>query len=202
MNPNQETDAERIGRFQDAVLGTFKCSTTFIARKECDLMPHPKGDAYTFGLKGPVREYPEAKKCYVWDAREFKPSAANEIVIVFDVQVLSDPEQLPFDAVSAWLSDSLVKDRDIYAKSEKWTKDELHKMSVWFNLPDGTESGGHFFVRESADGKIAVRIFQEGNKEVAGRNWLINNSLFPLTAAQIEAIQKPDTRAAYFTVRL
>ena len=175
---------------------TFKCEASFTGYKDCDLMD-AKGVAYSFVLNGKPNKYPEATKCYVWDSKDFKPDADNEIIIVFDVQVTSDPEQLPFDAVWAWLSCSLILDPDIFIKSQTWSKDDLHKESIWYHLTDGTESGGRFFVREGEDGKIAVRI----KKAVAGDSEYVNVS-FPLTKAQVERITKPARRADFFTVQL
>src|SRR5579862_7080750 len=152
-----ENELQKISRFQDAIFERCNCGASLIGQVDCDLTV-AKGVAYSFALNGKAINYPEATKCHVWDSREFKPGVDNKIIVVFDVQVTSDPEQLPFDAVWAWLSYSLVTEPDVYIKSKRWSKDDLHKESVWYYLADGTESGGRFFVRERADGRIAVRI--------------------------------------------
>ena len=191
-----ENELQKISRFQNAIFETCNCGAGFIGHEDCDLT-FAKGIAYSFVLKGKPIKYPEARKCYVWDSKDFKPGVDNKIIVVFDVQVTSDPEQLPFNAVWAWVSYSLVTEADIYIKSKNWSKDDLHKESVWYYLADGTESAGRFFVRERADGKIAVRI----KKAVAENSEYVNAS-FPLTKAQVERIMKPGQRDDSFTVQL
>ena len=191
-----ENELQKISRFQNAIFEECNCGASFIGHEHCDLTV-AKGVAYSFVLKGKPTKYPEARKCYVWDSKDFKPDADNKIIVVFDVQVTSDPEQLPFDAVWAWLSYSLVAEADIYIKSKRWSKDDLHKESVWYYLADGTESGGRFFVRERADGRIAVRV----KKAVAGNSEYVSVS-FPLTKPQVERIIKPGQRDDFFTVQL
>jgi hypothetical protein len=191
-----ENEIQKISRFQNAIFEACNCGASFTGHADCDLTV-AKGVAYSFALEGKSIKYPEARNCHVWDSTEFKPGADNKIIVVFDVQVTSDPEQLPFDAVWAWLSYSLVTEPDIYVKSKRWSKDDLHKESVWYYLADGTESGGRFFVRKRADGKIAVRI----NKAAAGSSENVNIS-FPLTKAQVERIIKSAPRDDFFTVQL
>jgi hypothetical protein len=191
-----ENELQKISRFQDAIFETSHCGASFIGHEDCDLTV-AKGVAYSFVLKGKPTNYPEARKCHVWDSKDFKPEVDNKIIVVFDIQVTSDAERLPFDAVWAWLSYSLVTEPDIYVKSKKWSKDDLHKESVWYYLADGTESDGRFFVRERADGRIAVRI----KKAVAGSSESVNVS-FPLTKAQVDRIIKPGQRDDFFTVQL
>ncbi len=191
-----ENEPQKISRFQDAIFEACHCEASFISHEDCDLTV-AKGIAYSFELNGKSIKYPEARKCHVWDSKEFKPGADNQIVVVFDVQVTSDPEQLPFDAVWAWMSYSLVTEPDIYVKTKRWSKDALHKGSVSYYSADGTGSGGRFFVRERGDGKIAVRI----KKAVAGASENVNLS-FPLTKAQVERITRPAQRDEFFTVQL
>jgi hypothetical protein len=190
-----ENEPQKISRFQSAIFEVCNCGASLIGHKDCDLTV-AKGVAYSFVLQGKPINYPGARNCHVWDSKDFKPGVDNKIIVVFDVQVASDPEQLPFDAVWAWMSYTLVTEADIYVKSKKWSKEDLHKESVWYYLADGTESGGRFFVRDRPDGKIAVRI----KKTVAGGSDHVNFS-FPLTRAQVERIMKPQ-RDDFFTVQL
>jgi len=191
-----ENELQKISRFQNAIFEACNCGASLIGHENCDLTI-AKGLAYSFVLKGKPIKYPEAAKCYVWDSRDFRPGVDDKIIVVFDVQVTSDSEQLPFDAVWAWLSYSLVTEPDIYVRSKVWSKGALHKESVRYHLADGTESGGRFFVRERSDGKIAVRI----NKVGAGSSEHVNFS-FPLTKAQVGRIMKPAQRDHLFTVQL
>ena len=191
-----ENDLQKTSRFLNAIFEASSCGASLISHEDCDLTV-ARGVAYSFVLKGKPNKYPEARKCYVWDSKEFKPGTDNKIIVVFDVQVTSDAEQLPFNAVWAWLSYSLVTEPDIYIKSKRWSKDDLHKESVWYYLADGTESGGRFFVRERADGKISVRI----KKAMAGSSEYVNIS-FPLTKAQVERIKKPAQMDDFFTLQL
>ncbi len=191
-----ENELQKISRFQNAILETYNCQSSFISHEDCDLTV-ARGTAYSFALKGKPVKHPEAARCYAWDSKDFKPGVDNEIIVVFDTQVTSDAEQLPFDAVWAWWSSSLILDPDIFVKSQTWSKDDLHKESIWYHLTDGTESGGRFFVREGDDGKIAVRI----KKAVPGSSEYVNVS-FPLTKAQVERIIRPARRADFFTVQL
>jgi hypothetical protein len=189
-------EPQKLSRFQDAIIEACHCGANLICHEDCDLTV-ARGLVYSFVLTGKPTKFPEARKCYVWDSKDFRPGVDDKVIVVFDVQVASDPEQLPFDAVWAWLSYSLVTEPDIYVKSKSWSKDDLHKESVWYHLADGTQSGGRFFVRDRADGKIAVRI----KKTVAGGSEHVNFS-FPLTRAQVERIMKPAQRDDFFTVQL
>jgi hypothetical protein len=89
---------------------------------------------------------------------------------ILDAQVLEDDlMQLPRMADWSWRTDSLVKDQDIYLKSEKWSKEQLHKNPVEFGFE---KSVGHFFVRQRPDGKISVRIMSRIYVEIDGkRDW-------------------------------
>jgi hypothetical protein len=146
-----------------------------------DLSKHPK-------------EHPEANQCCVWDGKDFKPGE-NEVVTVLDVQVTSDPKDLPFWAVWTWWTESLVDDRlDNYVESKeskKWTKAqllELHNERVEFGL---NKTAGNFFVRERADGKVSVRIVWDvtPNLKVRTKDWTHNS--IPLGQSAIERIERP-----------
>jgi hypothetical protein len=150
----------RIERL-NAIRQKCNCNANYIREADCELSPYGRGTVSIFELSGRLKQYPEAKQCFVWDSEDFK-QGENELTIVFDVQVISDAKDLPRLAVWAWLTDTLVKDADIYVKSEKWTN-QLHRFPVRFGPHD---EFGSFFVRERADGKIAVRIIQQILKEL------------------------------------
>jgi hypothetical protein len=191
-----ETEHQKISRFQKAIFEACHCGSTLIGHEDCDLTV-ARGLAYSFALTGKPDKYPGATKCFVWDSKDFRPGVNDKVIVIFDVQVTSDPEQMPFDAVWAWLSYSLVTEPDVYVKSKKWSKEELHQKSVRYRRPDGKESDGCFFARKKVDGKIAVRI----KTVVAGSSEHVNFS-FPLTRAQVERILKPAQGDDFFTVQL
>lgn len=199
--PEQESDRERNIRFGNAIRDKFKCRATFRDAKCCDLSPFAKGVAFTFDLTSQPEKYPDAKRCFVWDSKNFKPGEVNSEVVVLDVQVTSDPDELPFDAVWAWLTDSLVKNTDIYVKSEKWSKGQLHGEQVEFRILPGERKLGRFFVRERVDGMIAVRVVEEGECRLNGRREKIDVS-FCLTPSQVERIESPFSNTSYFRLTL
>jgi hypothetical protein len=177
---------DRLDRFKDAIRQKWNCDTNYIREADCDLSPFVKGMVSAFVLLGQLKQYPEAKQCFVWDSKDFR-QGDNEVIIVFDVQVISDAKDLPRLAVWAWLTDTLIKDPDIYVESKKWTKDQLHRFRVGFG--PHFEITRRFFVRERADGKIAVRIVKPIQKELNGKRDDADTSVFCLTQSDVERIE-------------
>jgi hypothetical protein len=200
--PEPESDRERNIRFKNAISDKFKCTAICkdVRGVSCDLRSFAKGDVLEFDLS-PPKEYPDAKKCFVWDSKNFKPDDSNSVVMVLDVQVTSDPNELPYDAVWAWLSGSLVKDPDIYVKSEKWSKEKLHGEQVEFRtLPDPYKCG-RFFVRERSDKSISVRIVEQGEICLNNKTELVDVSSC-LTLPQVEKIEPRPPGVGYFSLSL
>jgi len=146
---------------------------------------------------GKLKQYPEAKHCFVWDSNDFR-LGGSEVITVLDVQVSYDANDLPRLAVWAWLTDTLVKGTDIYVESKKWTKDQLHDNPVRFGYD--LKSAGSFFVRERADGKIAVRIVEKIVKELNGKRDFAHTS-FCLTQSDVESIEPPPPGSNLFMLR-
>jgi len=186
----QESPQERNIRFQGVIRRTWKCGSIY--KEDClgDIPPFAEGYLSKYELTGGPKEHPEARQCFVWDGKKFKDDN-NDVPAVLDVQVLEDnPRDLPRMVVWAWFTDSLIKDADIYVKSEKWSKDqihEMHKAPVQFGVERRL---GKFFVRERADGGIAVRIFSEKLIDLNGRKEYIFPS-FSLSLPAIERIEPP-----------
>lgn len=113
---------------------------------------------------------------------------ANDVIMVLDVQVAKDAKELPFTAVWGWLTDSLVKDPDLYVTSQKWSKAQIHGGRVNFGSPVRGYEAGKFFVRERTDGKISVRVVKEVIAELNGKKDYIEPS-FCLALNEIERIE-------------
>lgn len=200
-NSLQESNRGRIEQYQDAIRRHWGVGGNFKNEQFVDLSPHGQGWVSAFDLIGSPKQHTGAKQCFVWEGKDFQKDE-KEAVTILDVQVASDSDKLPLMAVFAWLFDFLIKNPDIYVESKKWSKDQLNNEAVEFGFPlvpwGSPNEIGRFFVRERADGKIAVRILKELQKELNGKLEFINDS-FCLDLPSVEKIERP-SNADYFTL--